>query len=277
MISHVSFPHLTKAAVTALAIGVLGTHASCGKVSDAGDAMSPPVTQMDSSGVEVAEKVSLRGTAVLVGGRPEGAGSNVDVGANPFCTAHGAIVDPTWRISPSGGLADVVVRVLGTQRASNIPTEPVLIDQRNCVFEPYITVLQAGQKARIHNDDETFHNVRIALHEIGTRSGGQNLDNFGQPSKGVESIKSFDQVGVYRLECDVHRWMKCWVVAHDSPHVAVTGTDGSFSIPRALSDGEYQVEAWHPQFPEPIALRVQISDGQGAATFSFDLAKSFDP
>lgn len=275
MILHAPVPKFTQAVLTALVVGVLGTHTSCGKVSEPGDAMRD--VQVERSSRVVAEKVSLQGEVKLTGGRPLNAGTTVDVGGNPFCSAHGAIVDPTWTVSEDGGLGNVVVTVLGADRASNVLKEPVLINQKNCVFEPYVTVVQAGQNARIHNDDATFHNVRIALHEVGTRSGGENLDNFGQPSKGFESIKAFEQAGVYRLECDVHRWMKCWVVAHDTAHVAVTAADGSFSIPRELADGEYTVEAWHPQFPEKVSKPVRISGGQGIVTFSFDLANAFDP
>lgn len=265
----------SKAAFVALVAGMLGTNLSCGKAPEAGRAEIVSATAENA--VVVAEQPSIRGRVILAGGRPSRLSTLVDVGPNTFCLGHGAIFDPTWKVAGDGGLADVVVSVLGAPPASNIDPHPVLIDQRECLFVPHVTVLQAGQVARIRNDDATFHNVRIALHEVGTRSGGQNQDNFGQPSKGFESLKQFSQPGVYRLECDVHRWMKSWVVAHDSVHVAVTAADGSFEIPRELKDGTYTVEAWHPQFAQKLSQTVEVAQGRGQADFTFQLADSFDP
>lgn len=257
-----------------LAVGLLGTHLGCGKAPE-------PVTAaqatLPDTAVEIAREPSIRGRVLLRGGRPQSAGAPVDVGNNPFCGGHGAIANPIWRLSDDGGLADVVVTVAGPAAALNIPDEPVLIDQKDCLFVPHVTVVQAGQWARIRNGDETFHNVRIALHEIGTRSGGQNQDNFGQPAKGFESRKHFEEAGVYRLECDVHRWMKSWVVAHENAHAAVTTDGGRFVIERELADGEYVVEAWHPQFAQKLTQTVRVENGEGQVEFAFQLPDAFDP
>ncbi|MEZ5385482.1 MAG: plastocyanin/azurin family copper-binding protein [Prosthecobacter sp.] len=225
--------------------------------------------------VEIAALPSISGQVTLKGADAAQLRRVVDVGGNPFCTGHGEIIDATWRVASDGGLADAVITVRGSQRASNLADAAPLIDQTHCEFVPHTVAVQAGQAVRFHNSDLTFHNIRIARHEVGTRSGGWNIDNIGQPSRGDENVKTFDAPGIYRLECDVHRWMSAWVVVHEGCHTAVTAADGRFSIPRALADGDYIVEAWHPQFPQNLTQTVTVRGGKATANFEFDFAQSF--
>src|SRR6266566_1627035 len=47
-----------------------------------------------------------------------------------------------------------------------------------------------------------------------------------------------------RLGCDVHPWMRGWLVVLDHPHAAVTGADGRFAI-AAVPAGSYTLALWH--------------------------------
>jgi len=225
--------------------------------------------------IEIAVQSSITGQVTLNGTDFAQLRRVVDVGGNPLCSGHGEIIDSTWRVSPEGGLADAFITVRGSQRASNQSDSAPLIDQTHCEFVPHAVAVQVGQSVRFHNSDLTFHNIRIAKHEVGTRSGGKNIDNIGQPSRGDENVKTFVTPGIYRLECDVHRWMSAWIFVHEGCHAAVTATDGRFSISRGLADGDYVVEAWHPQFPQNLSQTVTVRDGKAVANFEFDFAKSF--
>ena len=57
--------------------------------------------------------------------------------------------------------------------------------------------------------------------------------------------------GTYHVTCDLHSWMSAWVVVTDQPYVAVTGTDGTFSIDD-VPPGEYKVRIWHEEMGEVI-------------------------
>jgi len=262
-----SFP--SKVPLVAFSMIVLHTLTACGKVTD-------QVTQPLSPAVTVTESNSLTGKVTLSGGKPTTAGNKIDVGGNPFCTGHGAITDPTWKVAEDGGLAGVVVSVRQTQRASNLHSEVPLIDQKNCEFLPHLSVIQSGQSVRLHNSDMTFHNIRVVRHEEGTSSKGENLANLAQPAQGAENLYSFPVPGIYRLECDVHRWMRAWVYVHDGIHATSTETDGTYTINRTLADGIYEVTAWHPKFAERITQTITVRGGHVKADFTFDLSKSFN-
>jgi hypothetical protein len=152
----------------ALVLITLSTSA-CGKVADSASQLaSAPL----SPAVEIATKSSITGKVMLKGADTTALRKLVDVGGNPFCTGHGEIVDSTWRVSADGALADAVITVRGSQRASNLPEVAPLIDQTKCEFIPHTLAIQPGQNVRFRNSDLTFHNIRIARHEAGTRGKG---------------------------------------------------------------------------------------------------------
>lgn len=252
-----------KAPLVAFGAVLLIANVSCGKVLEKAE------VEHLAPAVEVAEMTSITGKVTLKGADTASLRKVVDVGGNPFCTGHGDILDPAWRVASDGALADTVITVRGSQRASNLPAAAPLIDQTKCEFTPHTVAIQAGQNVRFHNSDLTFHNIRIARHSA---EGKENIANIGQPSRGDENVRTFDRPGIYRLECDVHRWMSAWVYVHDGVHSAVSTADGSFAIHRALSDGEYTVEAWHPQFPRPLSQAVTVRGGKATADFTFDFA-----
>lgn len=252
----------------AFGVVMLVANVSCGKIPEP-VSLAPAVT--------IAATPSITGKVTLLGAAAAKLRQVVDVGGNPFCTGHGEIIDPTWRVAGDGALADVVISVRGSQRADNLPVAATLIDQTHCAFLPHTVAIQPGQSVRFHNSDLTFHNIRIARHEAGTRAKGENIDNIGQPSRGDENVKSFLTPGIYRLECDVHRWMNAWVFVHEGVHAAVSGADGRFIINRALADGDYFVEAWHPQFPQSVSKSITVRDGKATADFEFDFAHAFHP
>ncbi len=259
-----------KAPLVALAVVLLMAATSCGKsVENASSYIAPPA-------VVVAEGNSISGKVTLTGGMPEKNGKTIDVGGNPFCTGHPALVDPTWQVAADGGLGNVVLTVRGGPRAENVLADAGMVDQKHCEFVPNTSAIQAGQSLRLHNSDLTFHNIRVVRHEVGTRDKGQNIDNLAQPAQGAENVRVFAEPGVYRLECDVHRWMRAWVFVNEGVHTAVSKADGTFAFSRTLADGDYTVEAWHPQFASPLTQKVHVQSGKGTADFAFSLDQSFD-
>jgi plastocyanin len=263
--SNVNHVVLRKAPWAALGAVMLTANVSCGKIPEAAAEVKL------SPAVEISETTSITGKVTLKGADSAKLSQVVDVGGNPFCTGHGEILNPNWRVAADGSLADAVITVRGSQRASNVAAPAPLIDQTNCEFVPHTVAIQAGQSVRFHNSDLTFHNIRIALHSA---AGKENIANLGQPSRGDENVQIFNFPGLYRLECDVHRWMNAWVFVHEGVHAAVSAANGQFAIKRSLADGDYVVEAWHPQFAKSLSQNVTVRDGKANADFTFDFAKA---
>ena len=265
-------PHHTTITLTRFVSVVLLSVAnvSCGKVTE-----SPVALRSAKPLVEVPSGNSISGRVVLIGGTPSDLAKVIDVGGNPLCSQHGEIVDPKWKVSRDGGFADVVVSVRNGSMARNVATSEVLMDQKNCLFVPNLLAIQAGQTVRFRNSDMTFHNVRVVKHQLGSELQGKSIENFAQASMGGENSRVFYEPGIYRVECDVHRWMRGWIAVVEGIHFAVSDTEGNFQISRVLPDGKYVLEAWHAQFPEPLVQTVQVKGGVASAHFEFKLETAF--
>ncbi len=138
------------------------------------------------------------------------------------------------------------------------PSEPVVLDQKGCMYRPHVFGMVAGQALRIKNSDPTAHNVH-ALPKRNTEF------NFSQPTKDMVKDRTgretFTRPEVMiRFKCDVHDWMEayCGVVAH--PFFDVTKRPGTFEI-KDLPAGEYEIEAWHERFGR-VTATVSVGDGE---------------
>ena len=165
-----------------------------------------------------------------------------------------------------GKLRDVVVRIKnGTAGKHTAPSTPVVLDQRDCMYTPRVVGLVAGQKLKVKNGDNTFHNVwgQVSGKDVfnkpqGPKAADLTLDATAKPDDVVE------------LKCGVHGWMHAYVAVHDHPFFAVTGSDGVFHI-KNLPQGTYTLEAWHPTLGMK-SMKIEIGKGKRAdvtARFSY--------
>jgi len=122
------------------------------------------------------------------------------------------------------------------------PSEHPVIDQKGLLFQPHITVVQAGTTVEFLNSDKVAHNVFWPSLMQGTKKlPGKNLGTWPQGEK--RSFK-FDQPGVAALLCNVHPEMSGYVVVSPTPYHAVTDKSGNYKIEN-VPDGQYNVVAWH--------------------------------
>jgi plastocyanin len=140
------------------------------------------------------------------------------------------------------------------------PAQHAVIDQVDCMYTPRIQGVVAGQTLEIRNGDATLHNVH-------TYQGAQEW--FNKPQ--IKGSAPIDQEmpgepKIVKFTCDVHPWMRAFVVVSSHPFFAATGADGTFAIEHVPA-GRYPVEAWHPHYGLKRAS-VDVAEG-GAAKIDF--------
>jgi plastocyanin len=156
----------------------------------------------------------------------------------------------------------------GIKGKYDAPSEPVVIDQKGCVYHPHVQGMMAGQPIQVKNDDPTNHNI----HALPTKNG---QFNFAQAQQGMtKDLKGNDTFNkpeiMVKIKCDVHSWMSSYigVVAHPffsvtKSHDDASASDaekGTFEI-KNVPAGEYEVEAWHEVFGK-VTEKVTVKDGE---------------
>jgi plastocyanin len=120
------------------------------------------------------------------------------------------------------------------------PAQHPVVDQKSLVFQPHVTVVQAGTTVDFLNSDSVAHNV-FWTSIAGNKKLGHNL---GTWPKGERKSFKFDTSGVVPLFCNVHPEMSAYIVVVPTPYFATSDQAGNYKIEN-VPDGSYTVTAWH--------------------------------
>ena len=205
---------------------------------------------------------SITGTITFEGKAPKMKPLRLD--ADPICVANNEIAPKKeWLIlDENKGVKNVLVFVTeGLNIDYSPPEEPVVIDQKGCIYSPHVLGIMAGQQLDILNNDGTLHNIH-ALPKVNKEF------NKAQPrSKKKLSVKFEKPETPFKVKCDVHPWMGAYIGVFDHPCFAVSGDDGTYII-SDLKPGEYVIEAWHEKLGSQTA-NVTVSDSAAHQNFTF--------
>ena len=205
---------------------------------------------------------SITGTITFEGKAPKMKPLKVD--ADPICVVNNEIAPKKeWLIlDENKGVKNVLVFVTeGLNIDYSPPEEPVVIDQKGCIYSPHVLGIMAGQQLDILNNDGTLHNIH-ALPKVNKEF------NKAQPrSKKKLSVKFEKPEAPFKVKCDVHPWMGAYIGVFDHPCFAVSGDDGTYII-SDLKPGEYVIEAWHEKLGSQTA-NVTVSDSAAHQDFTF--------
>jgi hypothetical protein len=142
--------------------------------------------------------------------------------------------DESIVVDPQGHLANVVITIAGLKGTS--PVAPVVTNEK-CRFSPRVQIARPNASLRTTSKDPMLHTTQAQ------QANGQTLFNVALPLPGINISKSIGSAGVVRLNCNIHQWMRGWVIVTDDA-AAVSGADGKFSID-SVPPGTYELRVWH--------------------------------
>jgi plastocyanin len=163
-------------------------------------------------------------------------------------------------VGADNGIRNVVVFVRDKDVKVNPEVEkatkanPVEIDNKGCRFEPHVVFVQTGQELVIKNSDTVGHNSNVTPLK---NSPSNSLIPAGGSSPVKFSVEEPLPAGV---TCNIHPWMKAWVVVRGNPYAAVTKADGSFEI-AGVPVGDIELQLWH----EKAGNLAEVATAKGKA------------
>jgi hypothetical protein len=218
--------------------------------------------------VDVEHGGTIKGTVSLEGAVPEPKGFNLITFPDPqYC---GRISNGRgWRllhdfvVGPQGGLKDAIVLLEGVEAGKPFEVSVPLIEARDCMFQPFMTIVRNGHAVEVVNMDPVMHDIqgyetsleagarvlfntplvmnhqhnRGDLHAIHNHAPGKSLVGPIYLNKGRRT---------FYMQCGFHAYMESWAMAVNNPYYVLTDGDGKFSIDQ-VPPGTYQLIVWHPQ------------------------------
>jgi hypothetical protein len=227
---------------------------------------------------------TVKGRLVWGGGSAPPQVNAVEKGQAPrdadFCAknkpipARDLVVDPkskgvahgfAYIVRPKGSNPEAVRKL--TEKAPKVE-----LDQKNCAFEPYVLPMHQDQMLVVKSSDPMNHNVRYSAF---------NNTGFNQivgPGSKVE-VKLVAERFPIKLECDIHPWMKGYIMVFDHPFFATTAPDGSFEI-KGVPAGDQNLIVWQetvgyvtPGQSRGMPLKVRAGEVTDVGEVKIDPAK----
>jgi len=170
------------------------------------------------------------------------------------CHDHGdmRLADNTLLIGPKGGVANVVLTIEIKDVEVKVPDDPIRIDQKGCRFEPHVQVLPVGATISFMNSDTATHN----LHTFPKKNKAKNKNVAG----GGNFQQVLDKAETILVKCDIHPWMKSYVVVTKATHYSISDASGGFKID-GLPPGDYELSWWHEELGKGKTEKVTVAVG----------------
>ena len=167
-------------------------------------------------------------------------------------------------LSSNNGIRNAVVSLQNVSpRAKqdwNLPAPKM--DQKQCSFVPRVVVVPVGGTVEFLNSDRLLHNVK---------SAGKENPPFNRAQPHARSISFvFKQPEILRVDCDLHSWMRGWVVVAEHPFYAVTNEQGEFILEN-VPPGKYSLQVWHESLAA-VTQELVVGD-KGTTTVTVGMPK----
>ncbi|MCG8584915.1 MAG: hypothetical protein MI757_09410 [Pirellulales bacterium] len=201
-----------------------------------------------SSSAWAAEWGTLKGRFVLDGKAPAPAKLAI-AKDKEACCADGCPTDDSLLVGPDGGLANVVIYVR-TKKGDKIAVHPdyvkdadakLVLDNKNCVFVPHVSTIRTGQTLVLKNSDAVAHNTNIQPIKPGNTPSNVTIPAGGSAEYKFNEAETLPTPAI----CNIHPWMKSYVLARDDPYATVSAKDGTFEIKNLPAGGELEFQLWH--------------------------------
>jgi plastocyanin len=210
-------------------------------------------------GGDVKDGGTISGTVKFKGTAP--APKKLDVSKDKEVCGKSPKMDPSLIVN-NGNLANAVVTITDIKKGKKIDAKKVTLDQKECEYHPHVLAFPAGSTVEILNPDGILHNVH-SYSKVNTPF------NQAQPKFKKTLQVKIEKPEAVEVKCDVHGWMHGWLVATESPYVAVTDNSGAFKL-TDVPAGTYTVEVWHEKLGK-TSQKVTVK-GKDDAKVNFEMA-----
>jgi plastocyanin len=185
---------------------------------------------------------TIKGRFVYDGTPPTPA--NISITKDPDVCGKHPLENESLLVSRDGGLANVVLFA----RNKNLEVHPdyaataeqtAVLDNHDCHFVPHILAVRTGQPLEIKNSDPVGHNTNISF---ATNAPYNKIISSGTAD--TQKLASAEPAPATAV-CNIHPWMKGYVVVQSGPYMAISSKDGTFEMKNVPTGIPLEFQAWH--------------------------------
>ena len=229
--------------------------------------------------IEVKNGGTIQGKATLIGKMPFPRiyhlilFPNIDMCAEIDTDDEMNRVLDDFKVSPDGGLKDVVVTIQQVDAGKPFNKKPIDIVAENCKFLPDVSIIRQGETFKVDNLDAVMHNSQVYQKER-----GKILLNIPIPAEEVSEgkITFKKKYKIMQMICGMHEFMQTWGYRVQNPYYSQTKIDGNFKIDN-VPPGEYKLTAWH-YLMKRQTQKIKIAAGETVdLSFVFNADKVVRP
>tara|TARA_B100000579_G_scaffold436007_1_gene460785 strand:+ start:1343 stop:2068 length:726 start_codon:yes stop_codon:yes gene_type:complete len=217
---------------------------------------------------------SIEGTVSYAGSNKKAKSLKMD--SDPICGASHNVpaLKEDFILNEENQFKNVIVWLKGIEYDGELSSETGSIDQKGCIYTPHVNAFTTQQKVLIKNSDKTLHNVN-------SQSKVNDSFNSAQPAGVPDIEKTFTKAeDPFYVKCDVHPWMKAWIMVADHPYYSITDENGKFKIENVPA-GEYEVVFWQEKlsnlpkkkYQKPANSLMVTVDAEGSTIANFEFQK----
>jgi hypothetical protein len=162
------------------------------------------------------------------------------------CGASGPLMDNSLLVGPDKGIANIVIYARAKRvhdSAAPLPAdnelEPLVFDQKDCMFLTHVLACQVNHKIDIRNSDPVGHNTKIDPQK------GVPINPVLPAHANIPYTPTAEEALPAPVSCSIHPWMRAYVLPRNDKYFAVTKSDGSFEIPNLPAGEEVELQVWH--------------------------------
>ncbi len=154
-----------------------------------------------------------------------------------------------------GGIKNAVIWFLDVPEAKPDKALKQKLDQQGCSFVPHVLAAPLGSTVDVINSDKALHNVRA-------QAGDVKLMNYAMPIPGHIVPTKLKKEGIFKVNCDVHPWMRAWLLVLPTTKYAITDENGAYRI-EGVPAGKHKIKIWHERLGEK-EFEVEVPGTQDA-------------
>ena len=183
---------------------------------------------------------TIKGKFKIVGSAPSQGPPLAAAKQNPECSKHN-VFDESLVVKGDALIGAVIFARTPKLEVNPDLAEPsgeVVLDNKNCRFEPHVIFARAGQKISVKNSDPFGHNTKV---ESVANAGA----NFSLPADSVTEYSFAKEESLpVKVGCSIHPWMGAWILVRGNPYGAVSDGKGEFTIAKMPAGREIEFQLW---------------------------------